>query len=140
MATNAAFVAAMQAMTVTGVTRHYDEPPASVNTADFPIAFPAMPSGERGELITSCASNSKVRTMGYVIITEATGQSTQATKYGALAALMDNLETAMDALTIPAGGTLGNFIEYTVETTGNYPLGDNDFWAIVAEVTVSEAR
>lgn len=142
MTTNAAFVTAMQGLSVTGVAAasQYNQPPNAVNTADLPVSFPMMPSGERGELITSCANDAKVRRMGFVILMEATGQSTQPVKYAALAAQMDNLETALDGLTIPGGGTLGNFIEYTIETTGDFLLGDSAFWAIVAEVTVSDAR
>ena len=137
MATNAAFVTALQGMTVTGVTRHYDEPPASVTTADLPAAFPAMPTGEKGEYLTSCVALTKVRTMQYIILMEATGQSTQAVKYGALAAQMDNLETALEALEKPTG-TLSNFVEYTITTTGDFLLGEHAYWAIVADVTSRE--
>lgn len=137
MATNAEFVTALQGMTVTGVQRHYDEPPAQVTTADLPAAFPTMPEGEKGEYITSCVALTKVRRMSYVILMEATGQSTQAVKYGDLAAVMDNLETALQNLERPTG-TLSNFVDYVITTTGNYPVGDQDYWAIVAEVTSRE--
>lgn len=135
---NAAFLAAFQAMTVTGVTRHYDEPPASIDIATGPCAFPTMPSGDRGEMITSCVDTSKTRNIGYVIIVEAGGQGTQAQNYGKLAALMDNLETALDALTGTPAKTF-NFLDYAITTTGNYPIGDSDYWAIVAQISVRAA-
>jgi hypothetical protein len=134
MTTNATFIAAIQAMIVTGVTRHYNEPPASIDISEV-AAFPLMPSAERGEMITSCVDMSKMRTMGYVIVIDATGQGTQAQNYGKLAALMDNLETALDALT-PSSF---NFIEYSITTTGNYLLGDSSYWAIMANITERDA-
>lgn len=132
---NASFLSAIQAMNVTGVTRHYDEPPASVDIATGAAAFPTMPSGDRGEMITSCVAMSKSRNIGYVIIVEASGQGTQAQNYAKLAALMDALETSLDALT---PGTF-NFLEYTIGTNGNYLIGDSAYWAIVADITVREA-
>jgi len=133
--TNATFIAAIQAMTVTGVTRHYDEPPASIDIASGPCAFPLMPSADRGEMITSCVNMSKTRTIGYVIVIDATGQGTQAQNYGKLAALMDNLETALDALT----PTTFNFVEYEITTSGNYPVGGSDYWAIIASIVERDA-
>lgn len=135
MTSNANFISAFQTMTVTGVTVHYDQPPASVDIASGPCAFPTMPNAERGEMITSCVAMSKTRAIGYVIIVDAAGQGTQAQNYGKLAALMDNLETALDALT---PGTF-NFLEYSTTTTGNYLIGDSAYWAIVASITVREA-
>jgi hypothetical protein len=135
MTTNATFIAAIQAMTVTGVTRHYDEVPASVDIATGPCAFPTLPSAERGEMITSCVDMSKTRMIGYVIIVEASGQGTQAQNYGKFAALMDALETALDALT----PTTFNFIEYSITTSGNYLIGDSAYWAIIANITERDA-
>ena len=130
---NATFLTAIQARTVTGVERHYDEPPASVDISAGECAFPTMPDAGRGEQVSTCIEQSKVRNIGYVIIVEAGGQGTQAQNYAKLAALMDNLETALDAL---APGTV-NFIEYEISTTGNYPVGKSDYWAIVATITTS---
>lgn len=129
------FLAAFQAMTVTGVDRHYDEPPASVDISAGECAFPLMPSGDRGEHVFSCVHSAKSRSIGYVIIVEAAGQGTQAQNYAKLAALMDNLETALDALT---PGTF-NFLDYTISTTGNYLVGDSAYWAIIAEIIVRSA-
>jgi hypothetical protein len=132
---NAEFLTKIQAISVTGVTRHYDEPPASIDIATGPAAFPTMPDASRGDMITSCVDMSKNRNIGFVIIVEATGQGTQAQNYGKLAALMDALETALDALT----PSVFNFVEYTIGTNGNYLLGDSAYWAIVADITVRAA-
>lgn len=133
--TNAAWVAAFQAMTVSGVSRHYDEPPASIDLSNGYAAFPLMPGSERGEQVSTCDDHGKTRSMGYVVIIEAAGQGTQSQNYGKLAAAMDNLETALDAL----DGVTANFVEYDITTTGNYPVGDSDYWAVIATITGREA-
>lgn len=127
---NAAFVSAMQGLSITGVTRHYDEPPASVNTADLPAAFPMLPSGTLGERLTTCINDSKTRSMQFVIIIEAVGQGTQAQNYARIAALMDNLETALDAL------TTANFTDYEITANTTVAVAGNEFWSIVADVTM----
>lgn len=132
MWTNAEFIAAIQAMTVTGVDRHYDEPPASIDISDGECAFPLMPSTEQGDYVSTCINMSKARSVGYVIVVDGTGQGTQAQNYGKLAALMDNLETALDGLN-------QNFIQYSITTTGDYLIGDSAYWAIVADITVTES-
>jgi hypothetical protein len=135
MTTNAAFLASIQAMTVSGVSRHYDEPPASIDIATGPAAFPTMPDSGRGAMVTTCVDMSKVRNIGFVILVDATGQGTQSQNYGKLAALMDALETSLDGLT---PGTF-NFIEYSITTTGNYSLGGSEYWAIIASITERDA-
>lgn len=137
MATNAAFIAAIQALSVTGVTRTYTEPPTSLNTADLPSAFPLMPSGALGEKSLSCFDTNKTRTMGYVVCIEPVGQDTQASNYGKLAAVMDNMETAFDALEKSQGGTLANFIEYEMAAE-IFEVSGKAYWAIVATVSARD--
>jgi len=133
---NASFLSAIQAMTVANVSRHYDYPPASVDIAgaNNNCAFPLMHESARGEQVSTCVNQSKTRSIGYVVIVEATGQGTQAQNYAKLAAAMDNLETALDGL---APDTV-NFITYDITTTGNYPVGDSEYWAVVATITASD--
>jgi len=116
-------------MTITGVDRHYDEPPASVDISSGECAFPLMMEATQGELVSTCLDMSKTRSIGYVIVIDAAGQGTQAQNYAKFAALMDNLETAIEALTI------ANFIDYEITTTGDYPIGGSNYWAIVATLT-----
>ena len=131
---NATFIAAIQDMTVTGVGRHYDEPPQAVDLSDGYAAFPTLADSARSEQFSTCVNNSKSRSIGYVVIVEATGQDTAKSNYGKIAAVMDNLETALDAL---APGTF-NFIEYEITTTGNYPIGGQEYWAVVASITARD--
>ena len=134
MATNAAFLSAIQGVTVTGVTHHFDQPPRQILTAQLPAAFPLMPSGVLGEKSLSCFNTNKQRAIGFVICLEASGQGTQAQNYGTLAAAMDNLESALDNLEKSQGGSLANFIEYDIDTTGDFVVGGQSYWAIVATV------
>ena len=131
---NTSFLTTMKALTVTGVDRYYDEPPASIDISAGEAAFLTMPDSSRGEQISTCINQSKTRSIGFVIIVDAAGQGTQAQNYGKLAALMDSLETSLDAL---APGTV-NFIEYEIGTTGNYSLGGSDYWAIIATITARD--
>ena len=139
MTTVATFITAMQGMTITGVKVHKDEPPSSVNKADMPMAFPLLPNGERGEAITSCTSDAKVRRMEYAILIGPVAQGTNATNYAQIATLADNLETKLDGLEKAAGGSLANFIEYTWGVQ-MLEVGENSWWAIVADVRIMDAK
>ena len=133
MISNATFIAAIQGMTVTGVTRHFDDPPESLSTADLPAAFPLWPGSNMLDMVTSCIDTGKTRTMGFVICVEASGQGTNATKYAQYAALMDNLETALETA-FPA--TTVNYYTFEYNTVPGYPVADQTYWAIVATIQV----
>jgi len=130
--TNAAFRDALQSMTVTGVTTHYDYPPESLG--ELPAAFCSMPTATLGDYLVSCTNEDKTRSMIYVICVEASAQDTNLTNYEALATLMDNLETALDT----ALATLANFYTYEM-TTGAYAVSGIEYWAIVTTISVRSA-
>ena len=132
MLSNAAFLTAVQGMTVTSVTRHYDEPPESLSTADLPAAFPLWPSADFLDMPTSCIDTGKTRTIGFVICIEPQGQATNAINYAQFAALMDNLETAINT----AFSTTVNFYTFTLSTLPNYRVADLEYWSIVAQITI----
>jgi hypothetical protein len=135
MATFAAFLTAVQGLSVTGIAAasQYDQPPNSLNTADLPVSFPLLPSGGIGEKLVSCWDQNETRTIRFVIVTEPAGQSTQATKYAALAALMDNAGTAFKGLERSQGGTLAVFIEYDIEAA-IITIAGIDYWGIMSEI------
>jgi hypothetical protein len=125
---NAAFIAAAQGLTISGVTRHYDEPPQSVNKSDLPAAYVTLPSGGRGEPTSVCYDSSKTRSIGLVVLVEAMGQGTNPQNYGKLAALMDAMETAIDGADF---GTV--WLEYEM-AVGQVAVGENAYWAITADI------
>ena len=132
MLSNANFLAAIQGMTITGVTRHYDNPPLSLNTADLPAAFPLWPGADMLDLPFSCLDTGRTRTIGFVVCIEPSGQGTSALTYARFAALMDNLETAINT----AFTTSVNFYTYSMSTLPNYPVGDNDYWSILVTISI----
>jgi len=130
---NVTFLAAVQGLSVSGVDRAYKFPPASVDISNGYASFPTMPDSSRGEQVSTCIDNSKIRNIGYVVIIEATGQDIQEDNYLKLAAVMDNIETALDGLT-----TTANIIEYELTTSGNYLIGDSAYWAVIANITARD--
>ena len=135
--TNASFLAAVQGLDITGVNKLYNHPPASIDTSQLPIAFIGMPGSDRPELITGCVANNKTRTITIYEVVASGGQSTQTDKFALLAAAMDNIETALDALAVSAPF---NFLEYTLETSGNFEIGENAYWTITATITSNDMR
>jgi len=132
MLSNANFLSAIQGMTVTSVTRHFDDPPQSLSTADLPAAFPLWPSANFLDMPTSCLDTGKTRTIGFVICIEASGQGTNKLNYARYAALMDNLETAINT----AFQTAVNYYTFEMSTVPDYAVGDNTYWAIVATISI----
>jgi hypothetical protein len=130
MTTNAAWIAEIQAMTVTGVTRRYTEPPLSLNTADLPASWPQPFGVEMTNIISSCSDLNKTRTCTYYIALEPTPQSTQAANYAAVIAMVDNLETAI------AGIDVMEFVTYTIRSI-IVQVGGTDYWALEATLTGS---
>ena len=129
--TNTAFRNAMQAMTVTGVQRHFDYPPASIQPGDLPAAFCLPPGADLGEYVMSCINENRMRSMGYVICLEAVALDNAEQNYDLIAPAMDNLESALNT----ALATTANFYEYSMET-GTYAVAGHDYWAIIAQVTI----
>ena len=128
--TNAAFLTAVQGWTVSGVTRHYDEPPQSLQTADLPAAWPMLPSGEMlGDVSTCADGKNKTRSIELVIAIEPVGQGTNPTNYGQIAALADAIETTLDA-----DSTFIFPLEYSI-ASGIRPVAGNNYWTISAQIT-----
>ena len=131
--TNVQFLAALNAMSITGVVKSYSQPPLSLSTGDLPAGFPMVLSSGQGELLSTCIELSKTRSAGYAICIEPIGQGTQVLNYARLAPLLDAFETALDGLTI------ANFIEYNLITTTEFQVAGNNYWTIVAEINARSA-
>ena len=128
MATNAAWVTALTGMTITGTTRRYTYPPESVETADLPAWFVQLPGGEMPGWTVSCTNRNKTRSAQVIIVTEPVAQGTNSQNFGALPALMDALENALDALTVY------NFMQYDLSAAATVEIAGIVYWAIVANV------
>jgi len=89
--------------------------------------------------VVSCYGDNASRNIQYMIAVEAAGQGTRNQNYGALAALMDALEDDIEALKKSNGGTLANFLTYSIATgTAVNPVAGNEYWGIIADITVSD--
>jgi len=126
--TNAEWVALLQAMTVSGVSRHYAYPPESVDLSGGAVAFPALLTAARGEPIGTCPDMSKIREADYCVIIAPVAQGSNESNYAAAPALLDALEAALDNLT--TSGT----VTYTIRLSGNYDIGGVAHWALIASV------
>lgn len=122
------WVDAFQALTVSGVTRHYDYPPLSLNTSDLPAAWPGPFGSNKSRDDFTCVGLNWSRQIEYTIAVEAVGQSTQPTNYDALVTMADALETALKAMAVTT------FIDPVINM-GIRSVAGVDYWALVADVT-----
>lgn len=123
-------IVALQSLSVAGVRNALAYPPESLNTADLPAGFPALPSARLNEWTVSCREYNRITEVQYVVCYQPVGQSTNLENYPEIVFLMDTLTAALDAL----DGDTANFIDYTLQAT-TYAVAGNDYWAIVANVT-----
>ena len=130
MTTNAQWLAGIQAMSVTGVTKTYSYPPTSLNTADLPAAWPHQFDMSLNNIISSCSDLNKARTCNYFIALEPTPQSTQSANYETMIAMVDNLETAIQALTVM------EFVTFTIRSV-IVTIAGGEYWGLEAVLTGS---
>ena len=132
--TVAAFVSALAGITVTGVTRKYTSPPASLSTADLPAQWVQLPS------VTDDAARTMAKhgqlwgltTAQLVIAYDAVGQGTQAANWSGTVTMMDSVWSALAS----SGSAIGRGrLTYTIRQ-GVANVAGNDYWAVIAEVTV----
>jgi len=87
-------------LTVTGITRHYDNPPNSLNTADLPAAWPSIFSGGYGDYEWSCNELNETFTMSFVVACEAVNQNNIPENYEQMVDIADNLRTALNTIDV----------------------------------------
>jgi hypothetical protein len=126
-----AFVDALEAIVVTGVTRRYTSgPPESVDTADLPAQFVQLPQlsdqpfnfGNHGGWPTFRAD--------IVIAYEPVAQNTNAVNFDGTVDMVDSLTSAIRALSITAALAALSWTsrQTTVEIAGT------SYWAVVTTV------
>lgn len=122
-------VDAVQALSVTGVTRHYDYPPESISTADLPALWPMPGAGGLPSIQSSCIGIDKTRTIPIFIAIEPVAQGTNSQNYEALPPIMDALETALDGMTV------ADFVEYELDSGTVFAVAEIQYWGVTATVT-----
>jgi hypothetical protein len=126
------FYDALADITVTGVVKKYDNPPASINTADMPSMWVEFPENDDGFLTFGTHGGWPTLRGVLVIATKAVSLATQAENYAANLTIADAVNDALRAL---PGGTLGQgTIEWTMRT-GIVVIGQAEYWGVITEVT-----
>jgi hypothetical protein len=128
--TYTAFVTALEALTVTGVTRKFTQgQPNSLNTADLPAQWVDLPRGE--SVPATCAGDmTRTLTADLLVALEPVGQNTRPTNFDACVTMLDSLHTALDAADLGTDATpswTSRLVFVTVNTI--------DYWAVSTEVT-----
>lgn len=132
MTTYAAFVASINALTVTGVKRKYTSPPNRLSTADLPAMYPRLPSGAEGPVTADGQGMWPTLTAEIVIVVEPVGQNLQPTNFAAAVTMLDNLSIALRSAQLAKSKTRWTMRQQIV----NYGTETN-YWTLVASVTAS---
>ena len=126
--TYANLVAALEAMSVTGVVRTYTQgPPQSISTADLPAMFVSIPVGGEEPLLAKSATWATLRA-DVVMVYEPMNQNTPGANFDGTITAMDNLVTALRSLSI---GQRAPSWQMQVQPVS---IGQVDYWAIIATV------
>jgi len=127
--TVAQMVSLVNGLTVSGVTRKYNEPPTQLNTADLPCIFPRLPS--QSETIASFTGLPGLDsvTVQLVVVIEPWSQSTHAVNFAAVVSLIDNLTAALKT-----SAAANQTIDTWIISSNITDVGTGDYWAIVADV------
>lgn len=137
MTTYAAFVAAVAATSITGVTKKYTYKPVAVDISSGAASYVDLPSGGLNrETLTSCTSGGKQRAVDFVVVFEAVGQEQHSVNYATAITYLDRVEAALD--TARRAKTYGTpILDYELSVQA-VPLGDVNHWAVVASIEGQE--
>ena len=130
--TMTAYVNALEALSITGVTKTYQGPPRKLETADLPAAWVQLPTGEEGALTFGTHGGWPTLTAELVIAYEPVAQNMQEPNFQNTITQLDNLNTALRAVE-PTG--LGkSHIEWTIRQD-MVIVNNEPYWAVVATIT-----
>jgi hypothetical protein len=123
------FMAALQGLTVTGVTKKAHEPPRQVSTADLPLQFVRLPTGVEEARTRDHPGGWLTITCELVVLLEPVMQSLPAVNFALTLTMLDNISAALRGTQV--GASLNR---WTIR--GDYiTVGDTPFWGIVAAVS-----
>lgn len=126
-----AFVDALEAMTVTGVSRNYTQGPplgAPVD-ADCPALFVRYPEADEDRTTFGTHGGWPTFRTDVVIVVEPTGQNTAPANFDATVDMMDNLSAALRDLQCIVKSKMRWHIKQTMEL-----VAGQEYWAVVASV------
>ena len=125
----ATYTAGLAALSVTGVTKKFTEPPGSIGTADLPAMWPGLPRGEEPAMTFQTSGGWPTLTCELIIAVEAVNQGTQAQNYALVVSILDNLSTALRT------ANLGRYLlTWTVNANATVEVSGTSYWAIVCTI------
>lgn len=128
MFTYAGYIADLATLSVAGVARAYDHPPAQLNTADLPSLYVRLPTGENQSVTLTALRGLRQATCEVVIAVEPVRQNQNEPNFATCIGLLDALE---DAIVV-------NALTFGVDTWSMRVevdfVGDTAYWLIVATV------
>lgn len=127
--TYAAFVDAIEALTVTGVTKTYQGPPAALNTADLPALWCQAPKGDEAALTFTASGGWPTLTVDVFVAIEPAAQSMQAHNFARQVAALDNLAAALRTVHVCKAPLSWSIRAAMISVAGA------DYWGVVATVT-----
>lgn len=128
--TFATFTTALAALTVTGVTRKYSAPPASLNTADLPAMWPGLPRAEEPAMTFQANGGWPALFCDIVVAIEPVGGNTQSANYAGTVTILDSLSAALRAATNVGRGGL----TWTITASAQVVVADTPYWAVIATI------
>jgi len=128
--TTSAFVTALMDISVTGVTRVFDNPPASLGTADLPAMWPGLPRAEEPAMTFKSNGGWPALFCDLIIAIEPVAQNTQSANYTATLTAKDNLTSALrSATTIGRAG-----LRWSITANAQVDVAGTPYWAVIATV------
>ncbi len=127
--TYAAFVDAIEALTVTGVAKTYQGPPASLSTADLPALWCQAPKGDEDAITFGTAGGWPTLTVDVYLAIEPAAQNLQAENFAAQVKMMDALAAALRGLVAGKAPISWKISAVTIVVAGT------NYWGVIATVT-----
>jgi hypothetical protein len=126
--TYTAYVSGVAGITISGVTRQYTSPPATINTADLPASYPRLPGGDNETATLTYGRGLHSAVVELCVVLEPVRQSSNSVNYIAALTMLDAIKTALTS----------NASTYGIDRWGIQieidRIGDVDYWQIVARV------
>ena len=128
MTTLAATVAALAALSVSGVTTAQTAPPQMINAGALPLSYVRLAT--TGDEVAALGGDDELRrhTLELVVIVAPSNTSTYATSFTACIAIIDAIAAAVEARTIEDGWVRWSISQEYVS------ISDTTYWQVVARV------
>jgi hypothetical protein len=129
------FINNLADLTIAGIQRKFDGPPAGVETADLPCSFPRAAEGEEGPLTVQSSGGWPTFRGSLVIILEPIAQDTSPANHAKVLDMADNISAALRGVTPSSSLPLGRGpINWTTTLTANEIVGERQYWALITTV------